>query len=185
MGAVEKMEILPAIVLNTILSELKSEEIETELIQLFDKKINQCRACFTCGGKNNCTFNDDNFNEIFDKMKESDAIILGSPTYSANISSKMQALLERSSVVADMNPGLFTRKVGASVVVGRRGGLLNAMDTLNHFFLNHEMFVVGSSYWNIAYGKLIGDVENDEEGLETMKKLSNNINFILKKINGD
>ncbi len=172
-----------AILLNTILNELKSEGYETELIQLFDKKINSCRACFTCGGKNNCTFNDDNFNEIFDKMKEADAIILGSPTYSANISSRMQALLERSSVVADMNPGLFNRKIGASVVVGRRGGLLNAIDTLNHFFLNHEMFVVGSSYWNIAYGKLVGDVEQDIEGIQTMNNLSSNLAFILEKIN--
>ena len=81
------------------------------MIQLFDKKANPCRACFTCERKNNCTFNDDNFNEIIDKMKEADAIILGSPTYSANISSRMQALLERSSVVADMNLGLFNKKL--------------------------------------------------------------------------
>lgn len=174
-----------AIVLNTILNELKNKGYETELMQLFDKKINPCRACFTCGGKNNCTFNDDSFNEIFDKMKEADAIILGSPTYSANISSRMQALLERSSVVADMNPGLFNRKIGVSVVVGRRGGLLNAIDTLNHFFLNHEMFVVGSSYWNIAYGKLVGDVEKDKEGIQTMNNLSSNLIFILEKINKD
>lgn len=105
-----------AIVLNIILSELESAGIETELIQLFDKKINPCKACFTCGSKNNCIFNDDNFNEIFDKMKESDGIILGNPTYSANISSRMQALLERCFVVADMNPGLFTRKVGRALL---------------------------------------------------------------------
>jgi len=172
-----------AIVLNTILNELESFGIETELIQLFDKKVGPCKACFTCGGKNNCTFNDDNFNEIFDKMKEADGIILGSPTYSANISSRMQALLERCSVVADMNSGLFARKIGASVSVGRRGGLLNAIDTLNHFFLNHEMFIVGSSYWNIAYGKMIGDVKTDEEGIQTMKNLSKNMCFALEKIN--
>lgn len=118
-------------------------------------------------------------------MREADAIILGSPTYSANISSRMQALLERSSVMADMNPGLFNRKIGASVVEGRRGGLLNTIDTLNHFFLNHEMFVVGSSYWNIVYGKLIGDVEQDEEGIQTINNLSSNLAFLLEKINKD
>lgn len=174
-----------AIVLNTVLNELEGSGIETELIQLFDKKVGPCKACFSCGGKNNCTFNDDNFNEIFDKMKEADGIILGSPTYSANISSRMQALLERCSVVADMNQGLFARKIGTSVVVGRRGGLLNAIDTLNHFFLNHEMFIVGSSYWNIAYGKMIGDVKTDAEGIQTMKNLSKNMCFALEKINKD
>ncbi len=144
MGAVEKKQIL--LLYWTILSELENAGIETELIQLFDKKINLYGTCFYCSGKNNCTFNNDDFNEIFNKMKESDGIILGSPTYSANISSRMQALLERCSVVTDTNQGLFTRKVGTSVVVGHQGGLLNVIDTINHFFLNHEMFIVGSIY---------------------------------------
>ena len=63
----------------------------------------------------------------------------------------MQAFLERAAVVGDMNPGLFTRKIGAAVTAVRRGGALQAVDAMNHFFLNHEMFVAGSTYWNMAY----------------------------------
>lgn len=172
-----------AIALNMVLNELENSGIETELIQLIDKTIKPCKACFTCGGKQKCTFHDDDFNEIINKMKEADAIILGSPTYSANLSSRMQTLLERCSVVADMNEGLLLRKIGASIVVGRRGGLLHTIDALNHFFLNHNMFLVGSSYWNIVYGRLIGDIKLDEEGLQTLKNLSENISFLLKKVN--
>lgn len=80
-------------------------------------------------------------------MKEADGILLGSPVYCANVSANMQALLERAAVVADMNQGLFTHKVGAAVAAVRRGGAMQAVDTMNHFFLNHEMIVVGSTYW--------------------------------------
>lgn len=67
-----------AIALNTILEELEKQEIETEMIQLAGTTINPCKACFTCGGKNNCTFNNDMFAEIFEKMVNSDGIFSSS-----------------------------------------------------------------------------------------------------------
>lgn len=171
-----------AIALNTIMEELEKEGIETEMIQLAGITINPCKACFTCGGKNNCSFNNDSFSEIFEKMVNSDGIILGSPVYSADVSSNMKALIDRGAVVADMNPQILKHKIGASVVACRRGGALNAIDTLNHFFLNHEMFVVGSTYWNMVYGQMPGDVKNDEEGMANMKNLGENMAYLLKKL---
>ena len=79
---------------------------------------------------------------VVEKMVNSDGIILGSPVYSADVSSNMKALIDRGAVVADMNPEILKHKVGASVVASRRGGALNAIDTLNHFFLNHEMLFI-------------------------------------------
>ena len=81
-----------------------------------------------------------------------------------------------------MNPGLFKHKVGACVAVARRGGALNAIDTMNHFFLNHEMFIVGSTYWNMAYGQMPGDVLKDEEALSNMDNLAENMIWLLNKI---
>lgn len=173
-----------AILLGRVLEELRKEGIETELIQLAGQMIEPCKACWACGGQGNCVHRKDQFREIFDKMKEADGILLGSPVYSANISANMQALLERAAVVGDMNPGLFTHKVGAAVVAARRGGALNTVDTMNHFFLNHEMFVVGSTYWNMAYGQMPGDVEKDTEGLANMKNLGKNMAWLLKGLNG-
>lgn len=115
-------------------------------------------------------------------MKEADGIILGSPVYSANISANMQAFLERAAVVCDMNPSLLKHKIGASIVSLRRSGGLNAVDTMNHFFLNHEMFVVGSTYWNMVYGQMPGDVLKDEEGLLNMDNLTENMIWLLKNI---
>lgn len=172
-----------AILLGRVLEELRKEGIETELIQLAGQMIEPCKACWACGGQGNCVHRKDPFREIFDKMKAADGILLGSPVYSANISANMQALLERAAVVGDMNPGLFTHKVGAAVVAARRGGALNAVDTMNHFFLNHEMFVVGSTYWNMAYGQMPGDVEKDTEGLANMENLGKNMAWLLKGLN--
>lgn len=172
-----------AILINRVFEELNKEGIQAELIQLAGQLIEPCKACWACGGQGNCVHRKDRFREIFDKMKESDGILLGSPVYSANISANMQALLERTAVVCDMNPGLLTHKVGAAVVAARRGGALNAVDAMNHFFLNHEMFVVGSTYWNMAYGQLPGDVEKDVEGLSNMENLGKNMVWLLKGLN--
>ena len=173
-----------AILINRVLAELNKESIVTEMIQLAGQVIEPCKACWACGGQQTCVHCKDGFCEIFEKMKAADGILLGSPVYSANISANMQALLERAAVVSDMNPGLFTHKVGAAVAAVRRGGALNAVDAMNHFFLNHEMFVVGSTYWNMAYGQLPGDVERDEEGFSNMENLGKNMAWLLKSVNG-
>jgi multimeric flavodoxin WrbA len=172
-----------AILINRVFEELKMEGIATELIQFSGQLIEPCKACFACGGKKNCVYRKDLFYEVFEKLKESDGIILGSPVYSANVSANMQAFLERAAVVCDMNPGLLTHKAGAAVVAARRGGALQAIDIMNHFFLNHEMYVVGSTYWNMAYGQMPGDVEKDLEGLDNMANLGKNMSHLLKLLN--
>lgn len=148
-----------AILINKVFEELQKDGIETELVQLSGQMLEPCKACFACGGQKNCIHRKDRFREVFDKLKEADGILLGSPVYSTNVSANMQAFLERAAVVCDMNPGLLTHKAGAAVAAARRGGALQAIDTMNHFFLNHEMYVVGSTYWNMAYGQMPGDVE--------------------------
>lgn len=170
-----------AILINTVFEELHKAGIETEMVQLSGKMIEPCRACWACGGRKNCVHQKDLFQEIFEKMMQADGIILGSPVYTANISANMQAFLERASVVADMNQSenLFQYKVGAAVTAARRGGALTALDTMYHFFMSQNMFVAGSSYWAMAYGRMPGDVQKDEEGLETMKNLGRNMAYLL------
>lgn len=176
-----------AILIGKVFEELNSAGIETELIQLAGSIIEPCKACWACGGRNNCVHKNDMFQEVYCKMLEADGIILGSPVYSANVSANMQAFLERAAVVGDMNQDGKTmkHKVGAAVAAVRRGGALQAIDTMNHFFLNHEMYVVGSTYWNMVYGQMPGDVLNDDEGIVNMKNLGQNMAFLLKSLNGE
>lgn len=172
-----------ATVEQAVLEELEAQGVETELVQLADKDIRPCRACFACGGKGTCVGQVDNFAEVFSAMAQADGMVLGSPSYSADMSARMKALLERAAVVADMNPGLFDRKVGASISVARRAGSLAAIEAMNRFFLNHGMYVVGSTYWSVAYGQLPGDVADDTEGMETMRNLGRNMAHVIKALN--
>lgn len=171
-----------AIIICKVVDELNKEGIETELIQLADYEIQPCRGCFACKGRSNCVFAKDGFAGIFKRMVEADGIILVSPVYSADVSAKMKSFLERAGVVVATNPGLLRHKVGASVAAVRRGGGMTTVDTMNHFMLNKEMIVVGSTYWNMVYGKNVGDVLNDEEGMENMRNLGENMAWLLKKL---
>ena len=173
-----------AILIHTVFEELNQQGIDTEMIQLSGKIIEPCKACWACRGKRNCVHKNDLFQEIFEKMTQANGIILGSPVYTANISANLQAFLERASVVVDMNrnENLLQYKVGTAVTVARRGGALNTLDAMNHFFLLQNMFVVGSCYWSMAYGQMPDDVQKDEEGLHTMKILGQNMAYLLKKL---
>ncbi|HEY1206937.1 MAG TPA: flavodoxin family protein [Bryobacteraceae bacterium] len=173
-----------AILLRHVLGEMEKEGIETELIQLSGKKIHGCLACRECSKRKDrrCAQKDDFGNECIAKMEAADGILLGSPTYVADISPEIKGLIDRACLVAKANGGMFRRKAGASVVAVRRAGAIHAFDALNHFFLISEMIVPGSSYWNIAIGREIGDVESDTEGIETMRTLGRNMAWLMKKL---
>jgi multimeric flavodoxin WrbA len=173
-----------SILLRYVLKELEAEGIETELIELSGARIHGCLACRKCSANKDrrCAQKGDMGNAYIEKMEAADGILLGSPTYVADISPEIKALMDRACLVSKANGGLFRRKVGAAVVAVRRAGAIHAFDTLNHFFLIGEMIVPGSSYWNIGIGLEPGDVEHDEEGIRTMKTLGQNMAWLLKKI---
>jgi multimeric flavodoxin WrbA len=172
-----------AILIRKVFSELQDVGIETEMIQLAGKTIRGCTACRKCFDNKNqrCAIDDDCVNECIEKMLEADGIILASPTYFADVTAEMKALIDRAGYVARANPDMLKRKVGAAVVATRRAGSIHTFDTLNHFFLISQMIVPGSSYWNLGIGRAIGDVEQDEEGIETMRTLGRNMAWLLKK----
>ena len=174
-----------AIIINKVFEELNKEGIETELLHLTDYEIHPCRGCFACKDRGNCVFTGDGFAQIFNSMIEAAGIILVSPVYSADVSAKMKAFLERSGVVVATNPGLLRHKIGASVAAVRRGGGMTTVDTMNHFMLNKEMIVVGSTYWNMVYGKDAGDVLDDTEGIANMLNLGQNMAWLLKRLTYD
>jgi len=174
-----------SILIKEVFKELEDQEIETELIDLSGQKICGCVACGKCvKNKNNkCALTDDLVNEYVAKMAQADGIIIGSPTYFADCTAATKALIERAGMVGRANNDLFKRKVGAAVVAVRRGGAIHAFDSINHFFTISQMIIVGSSYWNIGVGHQLKDVDNDQEGLDTMRTLGKNISWLLRKIN--
>jgi len=170
--------------LTTVFKELENEGIETELVQVGGQPIRGCTACYGCVHNKNgrCTINGDSLNDYVEKMRSADGILLASPTYFADITSEMKALIDRAGLVTRVNGNQLARKVGAGIIAVRRGGEIHAFDSINHFFLINEMIVPGSSYWNFAFGRNKGEVSDDQEGMETMVTLGRNLAWLLKKL---
>lgn len=173
-----------AALIRHVFTELENESIETEMAQLAGQAIRGCTACMKCWERKNglCAVEDDIFNQLIVKMVEADGIILGSPTYFADVSAELKAVIDRAGYVTRANDGLLRRKVGAAVVAVRRAGSIHAFDTINHFFTISEMIIPGSRYWNMGIGRNKGEVEDDTEGIETMQILGRNMAWLLKRI---
>lgn len=174
-----------AMLLNLVLEEIRKEGIETEIVHLSGRPLQGCASCFKCFGNKDrkCAVDGDFANECIAKMIEAEGILIGSPTYFADVSTSTKALIERCGMVARANGDMFRRKVGAGVIAVRRAGAMHAFNSINHFFLIGQMIVPGSSYWNMAFGRQPGEAMNDNEGVQTMKNLGQNMAWLLKKIN--
>jgi multimeric flavodoxin WrbA len=175
-----------AILIRTVFTELEAAGIETELVQLAGQPIRGCTACQGCWRNKDgrCVITDDIVNECIEKIAAADGIIIGSPVYFADVTTETKALIDRVGYVTRANEGMLRRKVGAAVIAVRRGGAIHAFDTINHLFLISEMIVPGASYWNRGTGRAIGDVEQDEEGLGTMRNLGQNMAWLLERVAG-
>ncbi len=173
-----------SIMINHVFDELQKQGIETESFQLGGKNIRGCAACFKCfeNKDQRCSMKKDVLNECIEKMLGADGMILGSPTYFSNVSTEMKALIDRAGLVAKGNDDMFRRKAGAAVVAARRAGSIHVFNSINHFFFINQMVVPGSSYWNMGVGYDKGDVEKDEEGIQTMKVLGENMAWLLRKL---
>ena len=165
-----------------VFNALEQEGIETELFQLGGRPIRGCAACYGCfkNKDGRCSI-DDVANECIEKMMQSDGIILASPTYFADVTAEMKALIDRAGLVSMANGRMLKRKLGAAVVAVRRAGSIHVFDSMNHFFFINEMIVPGSIYWNMGIGREKGEVEEDDEGIKTMKVLGENMAWLLKK----
>ncbi len=170
-----------SILLHTVFEELNNEGIETEEINVAVKPFRGCTSCFKCAKNQDrhCVIKD-GLNEIIDKLAEADGILLGTPVYCADVSGQIKIFLDRVSLVSAMNRSMLKRKIGASVVAVRRAGSLHAFHSLNSFFSILEMVIAGSSYWNMGFGFQEGEVNQDAEGLQTMRNLGKNMAWLIK-----
>lgn len=174
-----------SILLQTVLAEIESEGIEADLFQVGSDVIRGCIACYKCFEKKDhyCAQTQDGLNDLLDKMLAADGILLGSPTYFCNVTSNMKSIIDRAGLVSTANGDMFRHKVGAAVSAVRRAGAIPALTAMNLFFLYNHMIIPGSSYWSLGVGRDMGEVEKDDEGLETMRNLGQNMAWVLKKLN--
>lgn len=165
------------------LESLSGSGWETGFIQIGGRTMRGCKACFACRTrKNNTCVTNDMFNDVFAKMLRADAILIGSPTYVADVTAETKALIDRAVFVALANNFSLKGKIGAAVAVHRRAGAVNVFDSINHMFLMAQMVVPGSFYWNMGVGTGIGDVDSDAEGKATMQHLGQVIHLVASAV---
>ena len=164
--------------LEEMVKTFHAEGIETEMINIGNKAIRGCIACGTCRDRGQCVF-DDEVNICAKKFEECDGLVLASPVYYASANATLIAFLDRLFYSSGFDK---TMKVGASVVVARRGGCSATFDELNKYFAISGMPIASSHYWNSVHGAAPGEAAEDKEGLQTVRALARNMAFLMKSI---
>lgn len=164
--------------LQEVANTLQEEGIETEIIHVGHKDIRGCIGCRKCKTTGKCVF-DDFVNEVAPKFNECDGIILGSPVYYASANGTLVSFVDRLFYSTKEDK---TMKVGATVVSCRRGGNTATFDQLNKYFTISNMPIASSQYWNMVHGNTPEEVQQDKEGLQTMRTLGRNMAFLIKAI---
>jgi len=167
-----------ALALNEMIPVFEKEGIEAEIYHIGNQVIRGCIGCGGCHKAGKCVF-DDAVNEVAEKLKDADGLVVGSPVYYASANSSLTALLDR---LFFSNHTDLTMKVGASVAVARRGGCSATFDQLNKYFTISGMPVASSQYWNSVHGAAPGQAAEDLEGLQTVRTLAANMAFLMKSI---
>ena len=167
-----------AVALQEMAAIFAQEGIEAEIIHVGNKDIRGCVACGSCSRLGKCVF-DDLVNEVAAKFEAADGLVVGSPVYYAGANATVMALLQRLFYSSHFDK---TMKVGASVVVARRGGCSATYDEINKFFGICGMPIAPSQYWNSVHGGAPGEAVLDAEGMQTMRTLARNMSFLMKSI---
>lgn len=167
-----------ALCLARVKDGLEARGVVCEIVALAEKDIQPCRACMACKGKGRC-IQDDDLNAMLAKMVEADGIILGSPTWFGSVTGWIKNLIDRAGFVSRMNGNLFVHKAGTPVIAVRRGGAVQVYNEIMSFFAINHFFMVGSSYWNFAFGLGPGEAAGDAEGMQTMDDIAANMAYLL------
>ena len=162
-----------------LLREIEKEGIETELVQLSDKAIHGCIACYKCfeNRDRRCAVKSDAANDYIEKMTTAHGIVLGSPSYFQDVTAEMKALIDRAGFVGLANGRMYKNKIGAALCCFRRSGGMHSIETMNHFFFSNELIIAGRA---ICVARDKGDVEKDAEGIQSAQALGQKIAWLVK-----
>ena len=159
-------------------SVFEKNGIECEIITVGNKAIRGCMGCASCHKTGKCAI-DDLVNEVAEKFRECDGMVIGSPVYYAAANGTLVSFLDRLFYSSRFDKRL---KVGASVAAARRGGLTATFDQLNKYFTVSGMPLASGTYWNGVHGRRVGEAAEDEEGLQNMRALAESMTFLMRSI---
>ena len=166
-----------------VLAEMREvfekESVEVDYVHVGHLTVRGCTSCGACYKQGHCVIEDDIVGELAAKIAECDGVVLGSPVYYAAPNGTLVAILNRLFYSTHFDKRM---KVGAAMVVARRGGTTAAVDQLNKYFTISGMPIAPSMYWGIAHGARPGEVEQDAEGLQTARTQAENMVFLMRSI---
>ena len=160
---------------------IKEQGVEAEVISFAGMSIQSCTACGKCSETGKCDI-DDGLNEIIGKIRGAQGLIVGSPVYFGTARGDVMAALQRIGYVSRKSDQFLSGKVGGAVAVARRGGQTFTLQEMLMFFLINDMIVPGSTYWNMVFGWLPGEVWKDHEGIDTIRHFAANVAKLVKKL---
>ena len=169
-----------ALALAEMRAVFEKEGVEVDLVHVGHLSVRGCTACGACFKQGRCVIEDDIVNELSAKLAECDGMVIGSPVYYAAPNGTLVTILNRlfySGMRVDKR-----MKVGAAVVVARRGGATAAFDQLNKYFTISGMPVASGQYWSMVHGARPGEAEQDAEGMQNMRTVASNMVFLMKSI---
>lgn len=160
---------------------IEAEGLEAEVISFAGKHYQSCVACNACKKMGKCVLKDGFNEDILEKVREADGLIIGAPVYFGTARGEMMSVVQRLGMVSYGTDRFLSGMVGGPMAVARRGGLTSTLSEMLMFFFINDMIVPGSDYWNIVFGKQPGEAMEDEEGLRVMDKFAKNVCNLIKK----
>jgi multimeric flavodoxin WrbA len=160
---------------------IQSRGIRTEVVSFSGKKIGACIACYQCAGTGRCSI-DDGLNDIIRKIRLSKGFIVASPVYFGTARGDVINALQRIGMCSMAHDSFLSGKIGGPIAVARRGGHTATLQEMLMFYLINEMIVVGSTYWNMVFGRDPGEVWKDDEGIATVRIFAENVADLVKKL---
>jgi multimeric flavodoxin WrbA len=172
------------LMLKRVCDRLAGAGMEIDEVYLHAKGIAPCGACMICVQTKDgqCHGENDAANEVIDRTRRADIILLGSPVYFGSLTGQIKAYMDRVGFVSRQGNNFLRRKIGAAVVPARRAGQLFTFAELNMWFLINGMIVPGSTYWNIGFGRREGEVSEDAEAMATLDELAENILWLAGRV---
>lgn len=164
--------------LSQVAEGLESCGVGAEIHQLAVRgAVRGCIACGRCAKAGRCIFDEDGVNEVLDKMRGMDGLVIGSPVYYASPNGALIAQLDRMFYAGART---MAYKPGAAVVSARRAGTTASLEVLQKYFTISNMPLTPSQYWPMVHGNTAEQALQDEEGMQIMRTLGRNMAWMIK-----
>jgi len=167
-----------AILADQITKGAKSAKAKVETIYLQGKNIAPCKACFTCQKKDSkgCSIQDD-MQELYPKLIESDAWVIASPVYWFTMSAQTKIFMDRCFALKAYQSDPFKgKRIAIAMTYGGEdpfdSGCVNALRAFQDAFAFKESKIVGMVYGSaLKAGQITSNEKVMQEALDLGKKL--------------